>query len=268
MSYLGRSPPPLPLRPPSSTFRNLIFTTLRKPRGVFFAFSRRCISPAVHFVGEFSVEISTLEKRLYSFDRLEFRSGDQAGQRPRIVGVASTYGILSQPLPLDDKGNTFVERVMPGAFDEACQTNDIKSFWNHDSRLILGRFSNRTLSLQPSGKALGFEAIPPVGVSYIDDLRALMEQGYVFECSFGFHVWPGGDRWLNEDGKRVRELIKCDLREVSVVSDPAYIQGATTAAVRSFSAWQTAEQRRRQRQALAVFSFRSRQPGHAPRSTR
>lgn len=208
-----------------------------------------------------------LEKRLFSFDNIEFRSGDSAGQRPRIVATASTYNLLSQPLPLDDKGNTFVERVLPGAFDEACKTNDIKSYWNHDSRLILGRFSNQTLAIRLTPTGLEFEALPPVGASYVQDLQILMAERYVYQCSFGFHVWPGGDRWLTENGLRVRELIKADLREVSVVSDPAYTNGATTAAVRSFTAWQTAEHRRRQRQALAVFSFRS-QPakGHAPRS--
>lgn len=208
-----------------------------------------------------------LEKRQFAFDKLVFRSGDQAsGQRPKIFGVALTYNLLSQPIPLDDKGNTFLERVMPGAFDEAIRTNEIKSFWNHDSRLILGRMSNQTLSLRSTPQGIEFEATPPVGVSYISDLQALMDQGYVYQCSFGFHIPTGGCRWLTEDGKRICELVKCDLREVSVVSDPAYIGGATSATLRSYSAWQAAEQRRRQRQAAAVFSFRSHHAGHAPRS--
>jgi HK97 family phage prohead protease len=206
-----------------------------------------------------------LEKRQFSFDRLEFRSNEGSGQRPKIEGVAATYGILSQALPLNDKGDTFVERIMLGAFDEAVKANDIKAYWNHNSACILGRFSNKTLEIRLTNAGLEFTSLPPVGVSYVNDLRILLEEKYVFQCSFGFYVYPGGDRWLTENGLRVREVIRADLREVSVVTDPAYL-GATTAAVRSYSAFQLTESRRlRQRRAQATFLFRS-QAGRAPRS--
>lgn len=206
-----------------------------------------------------------LEKRQFSFDRLEFRSSEGAGQRPKIEGVAATYGILSQPLPLNDKGDTFVERIMLGAFDDAVKTNDIKAYRNHESAWILGRFSNKTLDIRLTSTGLEFTAIPPVGATYVNDLKIQMDEKYVCECSFGFYVYPGGDRWLTENGLRVREVIRADLREVSVVTDPAYL-GATNAAVRSYSAFQLTESRRlRQRRAQATFLFRS-QAGRAPRS--
>ncbi len=50
-------------------------------------------------------------------------------------------------------------------------------------------------------------------------------------CSFGFTVPDGGDRWEQRSGTFLRELLRVDLREITLTSDPAYTD--TTVALRS-----------------------------------
>ena len=59
----------------------------------------------------------------------------------------------------------------------------------------------------------------------------LVRRGDIKGMSFGFKVRPNGQRFVKENGLVVRELHDVDLREVSVVSLPAYAD--TTVATRS-----------------------------------
>ncbi|CDM23867.1 phage prohead protease, HK97 family [Castellaniella defragrans 65Phen] len=59
----------------------------------------------------------------------------------------------------------------------------------------------------------------------------MIQRGDVAGCSFGFTVPDGGDRWEQRSGTFLRELLRVDLREITLTSDPAYTD--TTVALRS-----------------------------------
>jgi len=155
----------------------------------------------------------------------EIRSEDGGN---RFHGYAAVFNSDSEPLP-------FTERILPGAFSKSLRNRrrDVRAYVNHDSNMVLASTRSKTLEMREDEKGLRVEFELPEGVSYANDLRALMQSGIVDKMSFGFTVPRGGDAW-NDDGT-VRELREIALHEVSVVTGhPAYT--GTAAAVRSLDA--------------------------------
>jgi HK97 family phage prohead protease len=166
-------------------------------------------------------------------DSYEIRSvsgnlrADSAG---KLAGYAILYNSLSQDL------GGFVERVVPGALKRSlAQPDNIRAYVEHDPHKLLARVGSRTLELREQNKGIYFELSLP-DVSYARDLGVLVQRGDIAGVSFGFRVNPGGEAWEMRDGQLTRDLTDIDLREISIVSDPAYTD--TTVAVRSKAEWQ------------------------------
>jgi uncharacterized protein len=160
---------------------------------------------------------------------VEFRSftGElrAEGDGNTFVGYAAVFNSPSEPLP-------FVERIAPGAFARTLRDRkkDVKLYVNHNSDMVLASRNSGTLRLSEDDRGLRVEADLPQGVSYADDLRALMQAGIVDKMSFGFQVDRKGDKWSDDGMERVLTSVR--LFEVSVVTGfPAY--ESTMAAVRS-----------------------------------
>lgn len=158
--------------------------------------------------------------------KIERREGKPA----RIEGHAAVFNSLSEDL------GGFREQILPGAFLEAIEKDDVRALFNHDSNYVLGRNVSGTLRLSEDVRGLAIEIDLPDTPTIRDLVAAPIERGDVSQMSFGFSVRPGGQDWAkNDDGQVVRSLKKVRLFDVSPVTFPAY--RSTDVAVRELRAW-------------------------------
>jgi hypothetical protein len=166
---------------------------------------------------EFKSYDSGVERRSYDV-HAEFEQREE-GQLPAIVGHASVFNSLSEPI------GEFREKILPGAFRDSIEKDDVCALWNHNSDYVLGRTSNETLKLEEDEEGLRCEIIPP-NTTYASDFVESIRRGDVRQMSFGFIAED--EEW---DGD-VRILKKVTLFDVSPTPYPAYPQ--TDVSVRSF----------------------------------
>lgn len=171
------------------------------------------------------------ETRNFSVTGLKIeRREDKAA---RLIGHAAVFNQLSEDL------GGFREQVLPGAFVEALEKDDIRALFNHDANYVLGRNLSGTLRLAEDVRGLAIEIDLPDTPTIRDLVAAPIERGDINQMSFAFSVWPGGQDWAKDDsGQVVRSLKKLRLYDVSPVTFPAYRQ--TDIAVRELRAWQAA----------------------------
>lgn len=114
----------------------------------------------------------------------------------------------------------YFEQVSPDALKNF-ETNDIVCLFNHDSGKVLGRVSNKTLTLEAD--KVGLKGIVTIN---LDDAEAVsiyyrVKRGDIKGCSFGFRVLSQ-EIESGDDGIYRVTLTNIDLFEVSVVTFPAY----------------------------------------------
>jgi uncharacterized protein len=146
------------------------------------------------------------------------RSSNDSGER--ISGVAAVYNRESQNL------GSFVEYLRPGCFEKSLKSQDVFICYNHNSELILGRLSNRTLTLDDRYDGLHFACDLP-RTSYARDVLELIKRGDVPGMSFRFYVKK--DRWTDLGRVQKREVLEAELYEISPVIEPAYLQSSVNA---------------------------------------
>lgn len=157
---------------------------------------------------------SQLERRNVSeVPGLEVKT-DQNG-RTVIRGYAAVYNSDSQDL------GGFIERIMPGAFDEVLTKNpDVFGRYNHER--LLGRTSSGTVRLYADERGLRYEIDPkPADIDVVQSL----ERGDIRGSSFAFRSSGKNERWFKDDaGQMVREIRSFDyLGDVGPVDEPAYL---------------------------------------------
>ena len=116
----------------------------------------------------------------------------------------------------------YLETLAPSAFDAvlADPSSDVRSFFNHDSSMLLGRQSAGTLRLSVDSHGLAFELDLPE-TSYANDVRSLAARGDLTGMSFGFMA--GEEQWSTLGARDLRTHVSvAKLIEVSPVSLPAY----------------------------------------------
>jgi len=145
----------------------------------------------------------------------------QEGEQPVLVGYAVRWGEVSEPLP-------FRERFLPGAFaKDLASGRDVLALVGHELSKVLARRSNGTLTLREDEVGLWVEIRPNMETSFAQDLVALVRRGDLKQMSIGFVATE--DRWANDPQVgRVREVLEAELREVSIVSLPAYTGTSVT----------------------------------------
>lgn len=126
----------------------------------------------------------------------------------------------------------FVEVIAPGAFKRTLNARgDIKAFWAHDEREILGSTAAGTMTLEDRADGLHFSIKAPTGsANRIESI----ERGDVQGVSFGFIIDPKGEQWNLDGPESVRTLKSVRLLEISPgVAFPAYPAAHAGAARRS-----------------------------------
>jgi HK97 family phage prohead protease len=172
-----------------------------------------------------------MERRTVTLETIRIEKREDG--RPRLVGHAAVFNQLSEDL------GGFREQILPGAFIEAIEKDDIRALWNHNPDHVLGRKAAGTLTLAEDVRGLAIEILPP-DTQVGRDLVTLLERGDVNQMSFGFSVRPGGQDWAKDDnGQVVRTLKRVRLFDVSPVTFPAFPQ--TDIAVRELRAWVQAQ---------------------------
>lgn len=149
----------------------------------------------------------------------ELRATEQART---IAGYAAVFGGEA------DIGGYFREVISPGAFAETIKTADVRAYFDHDRGRVLGRSKAGTLRLVEDEKGLAVEIDLP-DTSDGRDVETLISRGDIDGMSFGFMVTK--ETWDETSDPPTRTIHAVDLREVSVVSEPAY--GDTSIALRS-----------------------------------
>lgn len=141
----------------------------------------------------------------------------------KLRGYAIVYNALSEPL----YGDLFRERIKSGAFTKSLAQDDQVCLWGHDTRYVLGRKSAGTLILREDEKGLYFEVELP-NTTWARDLKESVNRGDIKQMSFGFKVkedeWIDDEDIIKEYGMPIREVEEIVLREISLVTFPAYPQ--------------------------------------------
>jgi uncharacterized protein len=142
---------------------------------------------------------------------VEFRAEDDAG---RIAGYGAVFNVIT------DIGGYFREQIAPGAFAKSIRSSDIRSLFNHDSALILGRTKSGTLRLSEDDTGLRYEVDLP-DTSAGRDLRVSMDRGDIDGSSFMFRATR--QEWDDSDpDSPLRTILEAELFEVGPVTFPAY----------------------------------------------
>lgn len=170
--------------------------------------------------------MSQIERRF--IPATEIRA-ETEGESRRIAGYAALFNSRSQDL------GGFTEVIAPGAFQTALERSDVRSLFNHDPNLVLGRMKAGTLKVTEDERGLRIENdLPDTQVAR--DLLENMRLGNVDQMSFAFRVSREGQKWEERDGMLLRTITEVDeLFDVSPVTYPAYAD--TSVAVRSLDAW-------------------------------
>lgn len=176
---------------------------------------------AIH-ANESNQASTEIERRFFHVAELRAKSDNGFG----IKGHAAVFNQLSDVIW------DFREKIAPGAFAESIEKDDIRSLWNHDPSLVLGRTKSKTLRLKEDNIGLHIDNDFP-DTTYARDYFKLIERGDVDQMSFGFRVLPGGEDWTFENNMAIRTIKKAQLFDVSPVTFPAYPQ--TSVSVRTLA---------------------------------
>jgi HK97 family phage prohead protease len=159
--------------------------------------------------------------------RLEKRAADNEGAT--FSGYAAKYNSRTWIGPVGSPWG-FWEQIKPGAFDRALKEGlDVVCVFNHDVNQLLGRVSNKTLTLSSDDIGLSDTCIFP-DTTLGHDVATLVERGDIPGQSFAFNVTA--ELWETlDDGTELRTLVEVyPLMDVSPCTMPAYTD--TTAAMR------------------------------------
>jgi len=151
-----------------------------------------------------------------SFSVAELRATTE-GKTRKIGGYAAVFDQWA------DDGWGGRERVRPGAFKKTLKEQpDIRALWNHNSDIVLGRTSNKTLRLSEDERGLAIEIDLP-DTQAGRDAHTLVERGDVSQMSFGFNIIKSSEEKEQDDASKVDfNLEEVRLHEVSPVTFPFY----------------------------------------------
>lgn len=153
-----------------------------------------------------------MEHRFIPMDKMETReeNGDLY-----LEGYFSVFNAIYELWP----GAT--ESIAPGAFDDSVN-DDVRCLYNHNSDLVLGRTTARTLELRQDSKGLWGRVQINREDTEAMNAYARINRGDITGCSFGFDI-AGQETEYREDGTVHWTITKVKpLYEVSPCTFPAY----------------------------------------------
>lgn len=150
----------------------------------------------------------------------EFRADEHDG-KPVIEGYFAVFNSNY------DMGCGMSESIAPGAFTNTI-SGDIRALINHDTTMVLGRTTARTLELREDAHGLwGKIEVNPNDTDAMN-LYARVKRGDVSQCSFGFDI-VSEETDFRDDGTVHWTIREVRLYEVSCCTFPAYEQTAVSA---------------------------------------
>jgi len=161
----------------------------------------------------------TAEPNSNRFESFEPISENRQGKgRFKLQGYAAVFNKDS----LDLGG--FIERIAPKAFDGILGSCDCRALVNHNSDLILGRTTSKSLRLYEDSIGLKFYCDLPTDDSLSQSVINRVTRRDWSQCSFAF--WVEKDRWemakkRGDSDIRIIEKIGA-LLDISLVTFPAY----------------------------------------------
>jgi len=170
-------------------------------------------------------------------DILEYRTLAEArvnvDKANRLDGLAIVFNSQSVDL------GGFVEEIAPEAVDRTLSSGaDVRALVDHDAAKILGRTRAGTLTLRKETRGLRVRIDADPAISYVSDLLRSVDRGDVSGMSFGFQTLE--DDWNFDVTPPLRTIYDMKVREVSVVTFPAYEATNVDVAVRSLRLLQAA----------------------------
>lgn len=172
---------------------------------------------------EGKVEAIKNQLRYMQIDRAELRTGKTGEGGMVVEGVAIVYDtetVLWEGSSEEDR-----EIIEAGAAGKSIASDDIRSLWNHDNGIVLGRTTSGTLELSDAKDGVHFRLFMPDS----DEGRSKYEsikRGDVTQMSFRFDalkytldVLKDEERGRTVYTQRVSEM---RVYEVSPVTFPAY----------------------------------------------
>jgi uncharacterized protein len=167
-------------------------------------------------------------------DNLERRAALDVSLAGRLIrGYAIVFNELSEDL------GGFREVITPEAVDRTlADAVDVRALVDHDVSKVLGRTTAGTLRLAKDAHGLRVEIDPP-DTTVGRDVVALVQRGDVTGMSFSFQVVkPDGERFEKRDGQAVRIISDMLMKDVSIVTFPAYTATDAQVAQRALRAFQ------------------------------
>ncbi|MCH4984214.1 HK97 family phage prohead protease [Macrococcoides goetzii] len=169
-----------------------------------------------------SKEVRTLEAGI------EVRKLEDNNNEMVVEGYALRFNTWSENL-----GN-FIETITPEALKNT-ELKDVRLLFNHDWSNVLGRQSAKTLELEVDDVGLRFKAKLP-NTTLGKDLYEQIRTNNINQCSFEFTLDDNGEdvKYDSKESiyKRTVKAIK-RIREISIVSLPAYESSDVAIALRS-----------------------------------
>lgn len=155
------------------------------------------------------------KNRELRFCSAELRASDVSGGARTLSGYAALFNSSSVDL------GGWTEVISPNAFTKSLRENpDVVLLRDHDTGILLGRTSSKTLQLSEDATGLRFTCQLPA-TTQAADLAVMIDRGDISGCSFGFVC--NLDDWSNDqDGNTVRKILEAELYDVSIVANPAY----------------------------------------------
>ncbi|MEM1142734.1 MAG: HK97 family phage prohead protease [Pseudomonadota bacterium] len=187
------------------------------------------------------------EIEIRSSQHFELRADE--GQQIRVGGYAAVFNERAEI------GGYFIEVFAPGAFREALERDDVVFLANHDG-LPMARTSSGTLTLGEDDRGLSIATeLDPDD----PDVRAIvpkMRRGDLDKMSIAFIAER--EEWDETGDIPVRTVLQAGLRDVSIVTRPAY--DSTEIGLRSLDAFRSSRAPRKQnmrRQRLLAANLRA-----------
>lgn len=138
-----------------------------------------------------------------------------------LRGYVNKTGQESQVLR--SKNGSFVEKIQKGCFQRAIDNAPkVDLLFNHDMNNLLGSTKNGSLKLVEDEIGLRFEC-ELVPTTLGRDVYEMVRSGLIEGMSFGFSD-PKSNWTMRSDGVYLREIQDLNLKEVSIVRNPAYLQ--------------------------------------------
>jgi len=152
--------------------------------------------------------------------RLEVRQTEDSSKRT-ITGKIK-YDTESAVMR-DFWGDSFVEELGAGCFDDSLKNRGVVGLWSHDTAQVLGNTKANTLRVNSDQAGLNFELDLPDTQAGSDAWESI-KRGDVDGVSFGMRVVK--DKWsrVERDSQKLykRSILDAELYEISPVAFPAY----------------------------------------------